>query len=72
MKAEGQRRGVLDLFLTVPRGGHHGLYIEMKAENGVLSKEQIQFKDFVTYQNYHTVVCRTAEEAIKEIETYLS
>ena len=39
-KAEGQRRGVPDLCLPVPRGIFHGLYIELKAAGGRPSPEQ--------------------------------
>jgi len=31
LKAEGVKAGVPDICLPVPRGGYHGLYIEMKA-----------------------------------------
>ena len=30
LKAEGVKSGVSDIFLSVARGGYHGLYIEMK------------------------------------------
>jgi hypothetical protein len=38
LKAEGVKRGVPDLCLPVPRGGHHGLYLEMKTRQGRKSR----------------------------------
>lgn len=35
-KREGMTKGVPDLHLPVPRGGYHGLWIEMKKPGGVL------------------------------------
>ena len=41
LKAEGVKKGVPDLCLPLPRGGYHGLYIEMKRQkNGRISPEQ--------------------------------
>lgn len=71
MKAEGQRRGVMDLKLNVARNGYHGMWLEMKAANGVLSAEQIEFKRAVSQQGYHVEVCHSAVEAISAIEKYL-
>lgn len=40
LKRAGVRSGVPDLCLPAPRGGYHGLYIEMKTEKGRTSHEQ--------------------------------
>ena len=46
MKASGYKRGFPDVFIYEPRGGFHGLSIEMKKEKGgVVSKHQKQWKE---------------------------
>ena len=41
LKAEGVKPGVPDICLPVPRGGKHGLYIELKRrKGGTVSKAQ--------------------------------
>lgn len=40
LKAEGVRKGVLDVHIPLARGGAHGLYIEHKAGKNTLSEEQ--------------------------------
>jgi len=72
MKAEGMKRGVPDLFLPVARRGYHGLYIEMKRDDGgVLSDEQKEFLAFAELQGYRDQVCYGYDDAIKELEWYL-
>ena len=77
MKAQGVKKGVLDLMLPVQRGGYCGLYIEMKkpdqrtAKNGGASNEQIEFANFVINQGYKALLCYTWQEAVKELEIYL-
>ena len=74
LKAMGTKRGIFDLFLPIVMPPHHGLYIEMKnpeTKSG-LSKEQKQYKAHCEQQGYKVVVCRTAGEAIHEIELYLN
>jgi hypothetical protein len=39
LKAEGVRAGVADLCLPAARRGYHGLYLEMKSEEGVATSE---------------------------------
>src|SRR5699024_8688971 len=68
MKAEGVRRGVPDLFLPVPAGDHHGLFIELKRPGGRLSADQKKWLDFLSGQGYRAVCCTGFDEAAAEID----
>lgn len=70
-KAAGVKPGVPDLCLPAPRGGYHGLYIELKARGGRLSESQIEWLDALSRQRYYAVCCVGAEEAINTIDAYL-
>lgn len=73
MQAEGMKKGIPDLCLPVARRGFHGLYIEMKRDDGgVLSKEQKEFMAFAEAQGYRDQVCYGYEDAVKELEWYLT
>ena len=77
MKSEGQKRGVADLFLSIPKRTYsdieykNGLYIETKTEDGTQSKEQKEFQKAVESQGYQYTICRSIEEFIKTINDYL-
>jgi hypothetical protein len=71
MKAEGQKPGVPDMFLSVPRGYFHGLYIEMKSTDSRLSNSQDWWVDKLSQQGYKVQVCFGWEEAKSVIEKYL-
>lgn len=71
-KAMGVKKGVPDVFLDVPRGGFHGLRIEMKRRRGgVLSDEQADWIDWYNANGYRADVCYGWDEARTEIEDYL-
>lgn len=70
-RAAGVRSGVPDLFLPCGRGGYHGLWIEMKAVGGRVSREQEQWRKDLMEQGYMHAVCYGADEAIKTIEKYV-
>lgn len=71
-KAMGVKAGVPDVCLPVPRGGYHGLYIEMKRRRGGrVSQDQAEWIDALIHQGYVAVVCRGWLEASEEIEKYL-
>lgn len=70
-KGEGKLAGVADLFLSVPKWGKHGLYIEMKTKDGSLSKEQKEFRDAVLSQGYDWALCRSLDEFQRTINNYL-
>ena len=71
-KAMGVRKGVPDVALDIPRGGLHGLRIEMKRrDGGKLSDDQLEWIDHYNDIGYRTVVCHGWQEAAKVIEEYL-
>lgn len=73
MKAEGLKKGVPDICLPVARGGHHGLYIELKRmKNSKVTQEQLDWIEALIGQGYVAAVCRGCEEAIDLITGYLS
>jgi VRR-NUC domain len=71
LKAEGVRAGVADLCLPAARRGYHGLYLEMKSEDGIASKEQKEFLRGVSEEGYCAVIARGVEEARAALEWYL-
>ena len=71
-KAMGVRKGVPDVALDIPRGGFHGLRVEMKRrDGGKLSDAQRQWIDHYNAIGYRAVVCHGWQEAAKAIEEYL-
>lgn len=72
LKAEGVKAGVPDIHLPVPRGGYHGLYIELKKQRGNTTTENQDFwLEALSEQGYSTAVCKGWEEASKVILNYL-
>jgi len=73
MRAEGLRSGVPDICLPVARGGHHGLYIELKrVKNSRVTKDQLEWISALVAQGYVAAVCRGCDEAISLITDYMS
>lgn len=72
MKREGMRRGTPDLFLAIPMTLNHGLWIEMKAKGGVVSREQEMVIGCLGGQSYVTAVCWSDTAAIATIREYLT
>ena len=71
-RAMGVRAGVPDLCLPVPRGGKHGLFVEMKrTKGGRVSAEQQEWIIALQEQGYAAAVCRGWEEAARVILAYL-
>ena len=71
LKDLGMSPGFPDLVLFVPRGGYHGLAIEMKTQTGRVSELQELWLDRLADQGYRTAVCRGSESAIDTILRYL-
>ena len=72
LKAEGVKPGVPDLFLAVPVGDCHGLFIEMKKRRGGrLEPEQAEMLAQLRQRGYACAVCRSWPEAVRVILDYL-
>ncbi|MCC6454161.1 MAG: VRR-NUC domain-containing protein [Caldilineaceae bacterium] len=72
LKAEGVRKGVLDLMIPVARHGYHGLFIELKAEDNKPTQEQLDWIRSLRAQGYRCeVIWDDFHEVIQRIEWYL-
>ena len=72
LKKEGLRTGVPDLFIPVPRGAYHGLFVEMKRKKGgTVSPEQKDWIKRLTDQGYLAVVCHGAIDAENVFNRYI-
>lgn len=67
----GCRKGVPDLMLPIPSKGYHGLFIEMKNNNGRLSKEQKAWLEALSTFGYKAVSCKGFDEAARVLEDYI-
>lgn len=72
LKQQGVKSGVPDLCLPAPRGDYHGLYIEMKNEEGKPSQDQKWWGEHLRKQGYFWEVCNGWEAAISVLERYLN
>ena len=73
LKLQGVKAGVPDLFLPVPRGEYHGLFIEMKrTKGGRVSDEQKEWITALSGQGYKCVISKGWEDAAEQIKAYIS
>lgn len=70
-KRMGYRAGTPDIFILEPKGGCHGLMVEMKSKTGTLSPEQKVFLAELEERGYATLVCHGFEEAVSGIKNYM-
>lgn len=70
LKREGVKAGVPDLFLPVPKGKYHGLFIEMKFGKNTTTEKQELWLGELEEQGYAVDVCWGFEEAKQTIEWY--
>lgn len=74
LKSEGVKAGILDLHLPVPRGGYHGLMLELKIPGGKCkapSLEQAEYISFLKNQGYATIVSNSFDELKTFLIDYL-
>lgn len=71
LKNTGAVSGVWDLFLSVPKGDHCGMFIEIKAGKNKLTENQIKFKE-ENCKDYAFEVCYSTSEFITAVNNYLN
>ena len=71
LKAMGVRKGCPDYLLAIPRGKHHGLFIEQKAPDGKPTPEQTVFLYQLQAHGYAAAICYSTDAARTAIESYL-
>lgn len=67
----GMRAGVSDYFLPAPRGGWHGLWLEMKKPGGRPTKHQLAWLDSMLDMGYCARICHGSDAAIATLLHYL-
>lgn len=72
LKRQGVKAGVLDVWLPVPRGGFHGLVIEMKAGKNKPTQEQLWWIANLIKQGYYVSVSYSWKDASDKILNYLN
>jgi hypothetical protein len=66
--------GVPDIFCAEPRGGYHGLFIEMKRRRGAgskVSEDQREWHFALNRNGYFAGVCYGFPEALSLLAAYL-
>jgi hypothetical protein len=73
MKAEGVEPGIPDIFVSVPKDGFSGMYIEMKSTDpkAKLSTAQEDKIQLLRQHGYQVCVCKGADHAIAVTKEYL-
>jgi hypothetical protein len=72
MVAAGYVKGYPDLAIHEPRGGYHGLFIELKSDTGKTSPEQRDWIAKLMERGYYAQICKGTDQAINLIDAYLS
>lgn len=69
--AAGLAKGFPDLFIPIPKGGFHGMAIEMKFGKNTLTEEQRDWLRFLKDQGYAVHVSYSFEDARHKITQYM-
>jgi hypothetical protein len=72
MKAEGQKPGVPDLCLPIPRGAHHGLWVELKRGTGTIKESQWDWLTHLHRNGYRAAVANCPDVAVHIFTEYLN
>lgn len=71
LKGMGVLAGTPDIHLPVPRHNFSSLYLELKTEEGELSKDQKEQIKILRSLGNKVVICRNVADSMTEIRSYL-
>lgn len=72
LKRQGVKPGVPDLFIPLPRGSKHGMFIEMKYGKNKTTDNQNKWLCYLVQQGYECHVCYSCESAVACVKKYLT
>ncbi len=72
MSYEGQKSGVQDIVVALPRGKYHGLFLEVKTEKGAASKIQKETQDRFARVGYCCLIEKGFERCLMSLIDYYS
>lgn len=73
LKRMGVQAGYPDLMLDIPKGGYHGLRIELKKLKGGRTQDnQKERIDMLNEEGYYAVVCKGFADATNTIKKYMA
>ncbi len=70
LKKMGVKKGVSDLFWPKPQKIFHGLWIEVKTDEGRLTIEQSRFIDEASHDGYFACVCFGSQDVVDTVCGY--
>lgn len=71
-KNSGNKKGVPDIFLPLPKNNYSGLFIELKIKGGVVKPEQKDYIKFLKSVGYCAEVIYGSDDAISLIQSYIN
>lgn len=71
LKAEGRRKGALDINIDEPVGNYHGARIEMKRKGEKPTPEQVDWMLKLQARGYATYLCYGADQAWDALFEYM-
>ena len=71
LKAQGMCIGQADIFLSIPRAGFNGKYIELKTIKGTPTQDQLDFGDEMLRQGYAFEIAKGLDAGWDAIKTYI-
>ena len=71
LSAEGMLAGAPDLFIAKPVKPYHGLFLELKTSDGVLSEAQKRVQRSLNDVGYRVITAYGFEEAYDAVTRYL-
>lgn len=71
LKAEGMRIGASDYFIALPRGGYHGMWLEIKIASGKPTQDQLDFLNDRAADGYRAEWTAGIDAARNAISDYM-
>ena len=72
MKKQGLVPGASDLKLSLPRGGYHGMVLEVKTTKGSMTKAQVEYLEDYRAEGWRAECGKGFEQCWEIIEDYMS